>query len=1477
VNILRLVAVTFGQISTDMYYHTKVMSKLFLESSLSEKDTSNYKSVGSMEDIWTYFEGPLLDGLYWDSWYNNKSLPTNESHIYYENVLLGVPRIRQVKVVNKSCPLHSSFVSITQCFDSYLSEEEDKSSFGPKNGTAWEYTAPRSFPESHWGMIATYSSGGFYMDLGSTKSRSAKLIKHLKDNLWLSRATRAVFVDFSVYNANLNLFCVVRLVAETPATGGVLTSWEFYSVKLLRYISKYDYFLASCEVLFILFIFSFFIQECIDIYKTKWNYFKNGWNCVDVLLVVLSLMAIFFNVYRTINVERLLYRLLKNPHKYPNFHFLAFWQTQYNNMIAVNVFISWVKNMFLAIINDTYAEIKCDQSLQMTDYEVSDFIKKTCNAALVKLRLKKKKLVENTTESIKDTEGVVSVKQFQNMFLAIINDTYAEIKCDQSLQMTDYEVSDFIKKTCSAALVKLRLKKKKLVENTTKSIKDTEGIITVKQFQMEMLKKGYTEEETKEILMKYDVNRDGKLSNKEVDTMTSELENQEYGLAQQHSALKEDNGRRTDSTHGEEGDLLSPPEFVSKQDYQRMVKHVFQLEERIDEITFMNNKLLIQLNSLESITSSESRKKDDWDFGTLIHALAKRTGEKAAQNTVRKLWVVPGRQPPQTQNGWRRDSGSTGRNWKLCYTVMSETNTQIKWPSKLKIGAKSKKDPHVKVEGKKAGVLEAKKKILDVLETKVNKVTLKMDVAHTEHSHVIGKGGSNIKKVMEETGCHIHFPDSNRNNVHLEKSNQVSIAGSLSGVESARRRIRDLQPLVLSFDLPMRMVSHTVPDVNSPVIHHISQAFNINVSFRQQPKLYSTTCLVRGLQGNCVSIQKATAVLMELLLGADPSVSVSTQLELTSQQHVFLMGQNGANFINIMHMTQTQIVFPDLNCPQNRATLLIQGTADAVCLAKQQLQDCLPLCLMFDLKEDAEVEPHKLSQMMQNLGVFISIKPKVKQAAKSVVVKSLERNTVNLYEARRLLLSLETSEVAMAIKPACDIPLTNGLTNYWLNLITQQLSLTDSGPVPSFGAVVNAVLQAKAKPTPPPGLTLQHQADREAQKSDGKKPTEMKKNMLSEAEDLQSTPSIVRPSADTVPECEEPQGMRVDTSRRSSQSEGSKEPWQEGSTAASRQNTALQNLKELLLKCDLGSDYSEKPSSLRKDIIELQETGPDAIKNEVRQMQAMLKKPVETEVRTPTDTWSGLGFSKSMPAEAVKELRCVNRRSYKSYLGNNLQVTSTTDPLTASISIISVGWKRSSNEERVSISGREWSLQESLSKESLASGSDSENWRERRDSASSSSPLSSSSASSFPVFASSSSRSRADKSSESFLSSSNYFDSISSLTCSSNCCSSPTHKQTADLPELFSQLGLGKYIDIFQQQEIDFQTFLTLTDEDLKEVGISTFGARRKMLLAISDFSKSKKKLLDPPTVRPGYLEGGASGRLPRIVDVDIAAQSNRW
>ena len=55
-----------------------------------------------------------------------------------------------------------------------------------------------------------------------------------QESLWVSRATRAVFVDFAVYNANINLFCVVKLIFEFPATGGVIASSEYMTVKLIR-------------------------------------------------------------------------------------------------------------------------------------------------------------------------------------------------------------------------------------------------------------------------------------------------------------------------------------------------------------------------------------------------------------------------------------------------------------------------------------------------------------------------------------------------------------------------------------------------------------------------------------------------------------------------------------------------------------------------------------------------------------------------------------------------------------------------------------------------------------------------------------------------------------------------------------------------------------------------------------------------------------------------------------------------------------------------------------------------------------------------------------------------------------------------------------------------------------------------------------------------------------------------------------------
>lgn len=53
-----------------------------------------------------------------------------------------------------------------------------------------------------------------------------RILQYLFDNSWLDTLTRAVFVEFTVYNANVNLFCCVTLTLETSGLGETHLSWK---------------------------------------------------------------------------------------------------------------------------------------------------------------------------------------------------------------------------------------------------------------------------------------------------------------------------------------------------------------------------------------------------------------------------------------------------------------------------------------------------------------------------------------------------------------------------------------------------------------------------------------------------------------------------------------------------------------------------------------------------------------------------------------------------------------------------------------------------------------------------------------------------------------------------------------------------------------------------------------------------------------------------------------------------------------------------------------------------------------------------------------------------------------------------------------------------------------------------------------------------------------------------------------------------
>ncbi|XP_054208357.1 polycystin-2-like protein 2 isoform X3 [Homo sapiens] len=470
------------------------MSSLFLDTSVPGEERTNFKSIRSITDFWKFMEGPLLEGLYWDSWYNNQQLYNlkNSSRIYYENILLGVPRVRQLKVRNNTCKVYSSFQSLmSECYGKYTSANEDLSNFGLQINTEWRYSTSNTNSPWHWGFLGVYRNGGYIFTLSKSKSETKNKFIDLRLNSWITRGTRVIFIDFSLYNANVNLFCIIRLVAEFPATGGILTSWQFYSVKLLRYVSYYDYFIASCEITFCIFLFVFTTQEVKKIKEFKSAYFKSIWNWLELLLLLLCFVAVSFNTYYNVQIFLLLGQLLKSTEKYSDFYFLACWHIYYNNIIAITIFFAWIKIFKFISFNKTMSQLSSTLSRCIKDIvgfaimffiiffayaqlgflvfgsQVDDF-STFQNSIFAQFRIV---LGDFNFAGIQQANPILGPIYFitfiffvffvlLNMFLAIINDTYSEVKADYSIgRRPDFELGKMIKQSYKNVLEKFRLKK----------------------------------------------------------------------------------------------------------------------------------------------------------------------------------------------------------------------------------------------------------------------------------------------------------------------------------------------------------------------------------------------------------------------------------------------------------------------------------------------------------------------------------------------------------------------------------------------------------------------------------------------------------------------------------------------------------------------------------------------------------------------------------------------------------------------------------------------------------------------------------------------------------------------------------------------------------------------------------------------------------------------------------------------------------
>lgn len=350
--------------------------------------------------------------------------------------------------------------------------------------------------------------------------------------------------------------------------------------------------------------------------------------------------------------------------------------------------------------------------------------------------------------------------------------------------------------------------------------------------------------------------------------------------------------------------------------------------------------------------------------------------------------------------------------------IMKDTTTYVSWPCRLKIGAKTKKDPHIRIVGKMADVLKAKDKVMARLDSRGSRVIMKMDVSYTDHSFIIGRGGNNIKRIMEETATHIHFPDSNRSNP-TEKSNQVSLCGSMEGVERARALVRISTPLLISFELPILAPGKAPPDNETPFVKEVEKEFNVQVIFSTRPKLHSSLVLVKGSEKEELKVKEATRRLMDFMCeNIANQIPVQMQLEISTQHHPIVLGRASGNLREIMSRTGTQIMFPDANDvnikPIKRSQVTITGTINGVYLARQQLIGNLPIALIFDYPENT-VDSEEIAKLMYSYDVFISVRQKSRQSTLCIVIKGIEKFISNIYEARHQLLKCTGPKVVAEV------------------------------------------------------------------------------------------------------------------------------------------------------------------------------------------------------------------------------------------------------------------------------------------------------------------------------------------------------------------------------------------------------------------------------------------------------------------------------
>ncbi|XP_078664667.1 polycystin-1-like protein 2 [Branchiostoma floridae x Branchiostoma belcheri] len=306
--------------------HTMVEPSAFqLGSNVQETFLGDVEEIQDRYDVYLWLEEEVFMNLY-----DFSSPFTADGH----SVVVGSVRMRQVRVSTEKCTAQNKGMVGTRllslyfdfCSEDYTSDNAvtehflpgwvsapKTANFTPNVSSPWVY----QHTDNIWSSSG-YGTGGYVADFNVKTANAYFKLYDLEALKWIDRLTRAVIVDFTVYNANVDLFCLVSVIIETPATGSAHAASTVRMIRLYQYRHAIDTVLLIFQIAYTLMTIYDIYSAVRRIFAQRWTFFKDIWNLLDFLIILLSLAAFAAFAARMILTSQALTSFRKNKTAFLN-------------------------------------------------------------------------------------------------------------------------------------------------------------------------------------------------------------------------------------------------------------------------------------------------------------------------------------------------------------------------------------------------------------------------------------------------------------------------------------------------------------------------------------------------------------------------------------------------------------------------------------------------------------------------------------------------------------------------------------------------------------------------------------------------------------------------------------------------------------------------------------------------------------------------------------------------------------------------------------------------------------------------------------------------------------------------------------------------------------------------------------------------------------------------------------------------------